>query len=184
VWDIIEFRNDESNFSLCAGDLVSLKLEYFTSQGLIKGVAYNLNKINSIRQYKLKHNQTFHCIINFSSNINKDITSLKYVFVFYPTKFLVPYSFIDKHLTENMLTELESKGYLFLEVDFIIESQLVKIKELRLIEKNNKFSKIIIPGNQRNQSRTSFKKNSNKKECQVCQMNEWCGTDGCPLDPT
>jgi hypothetical protein len=22
-----------------------------------------------------------------------------------------------------------------------------------------------------------------KYECSVCGMNEWCGTDGCPMDP-
>jgi hypothetical protein len=24
---------------------------------------------------------------------------------------------------------------------------------------------------------------SKKYECPVCGMDEWCGTDGCPMDP-
>jgi hypothetical protein len=24
---------------------------------------------------------------------------------------------------------------------------------------------------------------SNSRECSICGMDDWCGTDGCPLDP-
>ena len=24
---------------------------------------------------------------------------------------------------------------------------------------------------------------SNSRECSICGMDEWCGTDGCPMDP-
>ncbi|MFT4757610.1 MAG: hypothetical protein ACI91R_002266 [Vicingaceae bacterium] len=26
-------------------------------------------------------------------------------------------------------------------------------------------------------------KESYKRDCLVCGMDEWCGTDGCPMDP-
>ncbi len=51
-----------------------------------------------------------------------------------------------------------------------LKTERIKCKNMKNMEINE--SKVI-----------EGAKFSNSRECSICGMGDWCGTDGCPLDP-
>jgi hypothetical protein len=178
-WDIIEFKTKMKVEDLIIGDLVSIKLGYHIQQNIRKGITRNVKKTHSIHPKKLKKHTKFHCLINSSQNINNTVNQFYFINVFYPSSFLMSFSQIEDKLSDVQKEELLKKGFLFLEIELKYEGDSIAVVETRLISDNNQFNCMPPPKKIRSQRQTY----SSGKECPICQMDEWCGTDGCPMDP-
>ena len=91
----------------------------------------------------------------------------------------MPYSKVDSMLSNEQREEMSKKGFIFLEMEFNNDGNKVTLMEMRTILDNNNFN-YIPPRRKVSTQRQTY---SSGKECPVCQMDEWCGTDGCPMDP-
>lgn len=182
-WDEIDFINTfPPNIKLEVGDLVSFKLDYYIVDGIRKGIAKNPKKTFSIHPRKLKSSTTFHCLINSTHNVNKNFNPTFFINVFYPEPFLFPFSMVVDKLSAENSELLNNKGFLFVEITFKIESSVVIVDQIKRISENNEFNFVDSPKPKKRMN-SNRKSQSSGRICRVCQMDEWCGTDGCPMDP-
>jgi len=206
-WDRINFEID-NEFVYKIGDVVDCKIQYILEQGKHKAFVKNPLRINAIKSivenyqflYGKSENLTLHCILRPTRNgpIEEIIENI-YCYSFYPLKRFIPLYAFSKILPVEIQKEVFKKKFCFVELEVTSEYQVSginKIKEsnvyddvnhdVRLIELPNPFKKPV--NDKRNTSlnryeRPKYNFNNNGVECKICQMDEWCGTDGCPLDP-
>jgi tetratricopeptide (TPR) repeat protein len=167
-WDNIDFVN-------------TIPLDTKLLVGDRKGIARNIKKSLSIHPKKLNYNTTFHCLINSTHNINNNINQCYFVYAFYPESFLLSFSMVSDKISEENMKTLESKGFLFIEIEFNMQTNPISIVETRLIPENNQYN--FVPPPKPPKRIGGYKKESSGRICRVCHMDEWCGTDGCPMDP-
>ena len=206
-WDRINFEID-NEFVYKIGDVVDCKIEYILEQGKHKAFVKNPLRINAIKSivenyqflYGKSENLTLHCILMPTRNGSiEEIIENIYCYSFYPLNRFIPLYAFSKILPVEILKEVFKKKFCFVELEVTSEYQVSginKIKESNVYDDVNHDGKLIrLPNpfkkpvnNRRNTSlnrseRPNYNFNNNGVECKICQMDEWCGTDGCPLDP-
>lgn len=206
-WDTLICEID-SQFVYEIGDVVDCKIEYILEQGKHKAFVKNPFQINVIKSigetyqflYGKSENFTLHCILKPTQNGSiEEIIENIYCYSFYPLNSFIPLSSFSKILALEVLKEVFQKKFCFVELEVTSEyqvSSINKIKESNIYDELNHVGKLIKVPNPfknpvNNRRNTHPKKNERYKnnfttngfECKICQMDEWCGTDGCPLDP-
>jgi hypothetical protein len=200
-WDTISFELNNTN-NLKIGDVVCFNLKYilnYNNQNV--GYAENLKKINEIEKMITKYkfvfgNQisyNFHCIIKPTNNTLKEISFDNiYCYSFYPSESFISLNSILKFISIEMLDEIQRKKFIFVQLEV---NSFYEVTGLQNITEDNSFNELNHPkrllNEKKKKSRNQYQpirrvKDSfcdNEIECSICQLNEWCGTDGCPLDP-
>lgn len=199
-WDSIRFELKNPN-NLKIGDVVSFNLKYILIDNQNVGFAENLKKINEIQQMTIKYkfifgNQisyNFHCIIKPINSALKKITLDNiYCYSFYPFESFISLNSIMNFISSEMIDEIQRKKFVFVELQV---NSLNEITSIQNIAENNSFNELNHPKRLLNEKkkksrnqyqpirRVKYSSCNNENECSICQLNEWCGTDGCPLDP-
>ena len=194
-WDLISFQNENIKI-LKVGDIVNLKLEYVESDNFLIGFTDNIQKINSIED--TKNYKKFHCIINSVSNLKLCLNESDFiVYSFYPTSFYIRFDSISEFLTDEIKNELNDNKFTFVEIEVENINNENKVTSLKRLKEDNQYTKENHPKEEivnEKPTDTHYQKkprdyssiigrSNNKRECSICQMDEWCGSDGCPLDP-
>lgn len=187
-YDNIYFKFEDASYIPNNGDRVKFVINYSSIEKEFSTFAINVSLDNSLNFTNFKRGLS-HAIISVARNAFKATESCKYIELFYPHRAILPYSLIENQISDDMNIKIKNLGYLF--VSLFININPSKLPELRGIRPlksgfpfNNKFvtkrssNKNYFGNNRFNSNRNSM------KYCRVCGMNEWCGTNGCPNDPT
>lgn len=187
-YDNINFKLEDVSFIPYKGDRVKYLINYLTTEKAFSISATNVSVDNSVNCINLKSG-FFHAIISKGQNAFKTSDSCKYIELFYPKRIILPYSFIENKLKDDMNIQIKNLGYLFVSLYMTINpNNLPELRGIRPLKSGSPFNNKVVSkrGSNKNYSgnnRYNSSRNS-MKYCHVCGMNEWCGTNGCPHDPT
>lgn len=180
-FDSICFNVSDSKGILSNGQRVRFKIKYIEENNHYIPKATDLEPYKYFRVGNQNAPQIFHAIINSNKHTFKSIPGFTYVMLFYPEKTLLEYSLIESALDENLRKELSLFGYSFIEIELKFDKNfmpsLVSIKSLS--QPNQYSNKSVF-----RRSKTILNDFPSGRKCRICGNNFWCGSDGCPLDPT
>lgn len=180
-FDRIKFSLSITEVSLTIGDVVQ-----FTGAYSISDNSFNLtpHKIESFvfRNENFYKTKVYHAIITSSRlclNSKSNITLLE---VFYPYQILLPFSLIEDKISEDINLQLKKFGYAFIEIGLSINPGAdPSISYVKKPDTSNSYSNYKLNLGKERYSEPASR--ISDVHCHVCGMDEWCGTDGCPLDP-
>lgn len=178
-YDKIYFNLSDAFGTPIKGSRVKFKCSYQMHKMQFTASAKCVSTDNTINDIRFKKSKVYHGIISIKQNAFKTSDDCKYIELFYPYRTFLPYSLVENKLDNEIISQLNRIGYSFVEmVVNISETNTVSLDYIKSIKSNNTYSNKIVSKRKTNRNYDSG------RMCYVCGMDTWCGTDGCPWDPT
>jgi tetratricopeptide (TPR) repeat protein len=150
------------------GERVKFKCCYQMHKMQYTPSAKHIRVDNTITDHRFKKSKVYHAIISIKQNAFKSSDECKYIEIFYPNRTILPFSLVENKLDIVTIEQLNKVGYSFVELMVnISDSNIVELDYIKPIKLNNTYNCKVV---------STRRKYSG--------MDEWCGTDGCPWDPT
>jgi tetratricopeptide (TPR) repeat protein len=182
-YDSIYFKLSDAVTIPVKGDRVKFSCSYQMHKMQYTASAKNITIDNTIIDKRFKNNKIYHAIISIKQNAFKSSNDCKYVEVFYPHSTILPFSLVEGKLDMETIKQLNTNGYAFVELVInFAANNIFELGYIKPIKYNNSHNNKVVSRSRTNRSYSSG--NSSGRTCYVCGMDEWCGTDGCPSDPT
>ena len=190
--DSVYFNTSNCKVIPNKGDKIRCMLKYKLHKNEFNAIAYEVEPYNMANS-TLKNNIVYHGIIHRQGNSFKSVTDLNYIEIYYPVNFILPYSAISHIVgTKKIIGKLriagglkEFEGFSFVELHIDVdENNLPKILSYNGIPQNNIYADKSINKIEKKIKTPQFSESIFLNTCYLCGGNEWCGTDGCPWDPS
>jgi tetratricopeptide (TPR) repeat protein len=182
-YDKIYFKLSDAKTIPVKGARVKFKCCYQVHNMQYAASAKFISIDNTISEAKFRNHRVYHAIISVKQNAFRSFDDCKYIEVFYPQRTILSFSSVEDKLDNETIIQLDKTGYSFVELVMnISENNIVELDYLKPINLNNTYNnKVVSKGRSLRGFSSRF---TSGKTCYVCGMNEWCGTGGCPGDPT
>ncbi|WP_247236440.1 tetratricopeptide repeat protein [Telluribacter sp. SYSU D00476] len=177
--DNIYFRVSDCKTLPNKGDRVKCLIKYKPFKGKLTASAYEIEPHNVLHNSRFKSQKIYHAIVHSRGNAINTVKDHKFVEVFFPFSAILPYNSISGQLDERLNLSFD-KGYAFVEITMEInEYGAPIISYIKEASYPNSFSKKLIKSRH-----GDYLSTFPTRRCYICGGSEWCGTDGCPWDPS